>query len=227
MKNPDNLFKFSLAFSILIHSAVLLHFSYTNRHYFKRPINRIEVVYRTPPQFLVPKKEAVKQEIKEITQKQLPPDPQMLLKERSSGPSPLKEMMESDGKKLLPGKTLSSKINTFKSERKISVPALKSEKISNPVYLNYYQLVRSRIQERAYLNYERLDIGEVYLTFVLSSNGMLKQLKLIEEKTTADSYLRNVGLRSIEQASPFPAFPKNLDYPELSFNVVISFEVKN
>jgi hypothetical protein len=226
MRNPDNLFKFSLVFSVVIHAAVLTQLSNTNTRYFNRPVNRIEVVYRTPPQFVVPKEKAIKDDIREVTQKQLPPDAKMLLKERSSGPSPL-EMMEHTGTKLSPEKTLSSKINTFKSERKISVPALKTEKISNPVYLNYYQLVRGRIQDRAYQNYERLDIGEVYLTFVLSSNGMLKQLKLIEERTTADGYLRNVGLRSIQEASPFPAFPKDLDYPELSFNVVISFEVKN
>jgi len=32
-------------------------------------------------------------------------------------------------------------------------------------------------------------------------------------------------LRSIKDANPFPPFPKDLNYPELTFNVVISFEV--
>jgi len=35
-----------------------------------------------------------------------------------------------------------------------------------------------------------------------------------------------VAEKSIFDASPFPAFPKDLDYPELSFNVIISFQIE-
>ena len=104
---------------------------------------------------------------------------------------------------------------------------MKSEKINNPVYLDYYQIVRNKIKERAYRNYSRTDAGEVYLTFVLASDGSLKQIKLVDEKTSGGAYLKDVGLKSIRDSSPFPSFPRDLAYPELSFNVIISFEVKN
>ena len=116
----------------------------------------------------------------------------------------------------------------LKSERKISVPVLKSEKITNVKYVSYNESIRQKIRQQAYKYAENPDFqsGEVYLTFVLGSDGQLKDIKIIEDKTRANTFLRNVGLRSVREASPFAAFPKDLMYPELTFNVVISFEVK-
>jgi len=104
---------------------------------------------------------------------------------------------------------------------------LKSEKITNPKYINYHEVIRSKIKNRAYfyVNDPQFESGEVYLTFVLNSDGHLSRIKIIDEKTRANSYLRSVGLRSIKESSPFPTFPSDLAYPELSFNVIISFEV--
>ena len=53
---------------------------------------------------------------------------------------------------------------------------------------------------------------------------MGKQVK--EEHFHLRKNMKNVGLRSIQESSPFSPFPKDLSYPELTFNVVISFEVK-
>ena len=76
------------------------------------------------------------------------------------------------------------------------------------------------------MNYTKSDTGEVYLTFALSSDGALKQIKLIEGRTNATDYLRDIGLNSIQEASPFPPFPSDLSYPELTFNIAISFRFK-
>jgi hypothetical protein len=115
----------------------------------------------------------------------------------------------------------------FSAQKKITVPPVKSEKMKNPVYNNYYQVVREKIRHRAYTNYSRYETGEVYLTFIVTSDGNLQGVKLMEEKTRADNYLREVALKSIRDSAPFPAFPANLLFPELSFNVVIAFEVSN
>ena len=42
---------------------------------------------------------------------------------------------------------------------------------------------------------------------------------------SGNPYLRDIALRSIK-ASSFPNFPKELDYLQLTFNVVISFEIE-
>ncbi|MDP8265542.1 MAG: hypothetical protein P9M07_01205 [Candidatus Aceula meridiana] len=112
------------------------------------------------------------------------------------------------------------------TKRKVSVPALEAQQIKNPLYLDYYKEVRSSIRERAYVNYQQFDSGEVYLAFIVEASGELKQIRIIEERTKANQYLRRVSVQSVKEASPFPPFPEELKYPELSFNVVISFEVE-
>lgn len=120
------------------------------------------------------------------------------------------------------------KVRTFNmaAKKTVSVPPLQSEKINNPSYANYYSLVRGRIKQRAYFNYSEYYAGEVYLTFILTSDGNLKELQILEDRTTAGQYLRTIGLKSIKEAVPYPPFPKELRYPELTFNVVISFQVR-
>ncbi len=111
-------------------------------------------------------------------------------------------------------------------KKKISLPALALEKIDNPAYVSYYQIVREKIKRAAYQNYTRNETGTVYLSFVISGFGELKNIQLIEEKSSPNMYLRDVALRSLSDVVSFPAFPKELDYPQLSFNVIISFEIE-
>jgi outer membrane biosynthesis protein TonB len=120
------------------------------------------------------------------------------------------------------------KVRSFNmaAKKTVSVPPLQSEKINNPSYANYYSLVRGRIKQRAYFNYSEYYAGEVYLTFILTKDGTLKELQILEQRTTGGQYLRTIGLKSVKEAVPFPPFPKELNYPELTFNVVISFQVR-
>ncbi|MFH1397966.1 MAG: hypothetical protein ABIH27_05420 [Candidatus Omnitrophota bacterium] len=124
------------------------------------------------------------------------------------------------------------KPNFIKSEvsppkKKISLPPVDTVKIGNHSYLNYYQLVREKIRRSAYQNYSRTETGEVYISFLISSDGQINEMRLIEDKTRASQYLKDTAMRSIRDASPFPGFPKVLsEYPQLSFNVIISFEIE-
>jgi len=111
-------------------------------------------------------------------------------------------------------------------KKKITLPPIGIDKVDNPSYISYYQIVREKIRRAAYQNYSRVEVGEVYLSFVISSDGSLREIRLVEEKSSPSHYLREIALKSIKEASPFPNFPKELDYPQLSFNVVISFEIE-
>ena len=122
------------------------------------------------------------------------------------------------------------KITTLDLAKKITLPPLSTEKITNPKYLTYNDDMRDTISRNikqrayAYVNHPDFEAGEVYLTFVLTFEGMLKGVKIIEDKTSANDYLREVALRSIKESSPFPPFPKGFDYPEFTFNLLISFQ---
>jgi TonB family protein len=111
-------------------------------------------------------------------------------------------------------------------KKKVSLPPLDLDKINNPSYISYYQIVREKIRRAAYQNYAYSETGEIYLTFIITSQGYVKGVRLIEEKSRGGDYLRQIALRSVQDASPFPSFPKDLDYPSLTFNVVISFEIE-
>lgn len=112
------------------------------------------------------------------------------------------------------------------AKRKISLPAVDIEKGSSPSYISYYQVVREKIRRAAYRNYSRTEVGEAYLSFIITNDGKLEDVVLIDDKSSASRYLKEVALRSVYQAAPFPNFPKQLDYAQLSFKVVISFEIE-
>ncbi|MDD2679451.1 MAG: hypothetical protein PHO03_01435 [Candidatus Omnitrophica bacterium] len=118
------------------------------------------------------------------------------------------------------------KPDTIAIKKKITLPAQALDKIGNPSYISYYQVVREKIRRAAYQNYNRNETGEVYITFIISDAGYLRDVRLVEEKSRATPYLKNIAMVSVKNASPFPRFPRELDYPQLSFNVVISFEVE-
>ena len=111
-------------------------------------------------------------------------------------------------------------------KKKITLPAIEMAKIDNPSYISYYQIVREKIRRSAYQNYTHSQTGEVYISFIISNDGLIKGVRLVEEKSTANDYLKRIALRSVNDASPFPNFPKELDYPQLSFNIIISFEIE-
>ena len=116
--------------------------------------------------------------------------------------------------------------NLIAIKRKITLPPIEMAKIDNPSYITYYQIVREKIRRSAYQNYTHNDTGEVYISFIISNDGFVQDVRIIEEKTTTNNYLESVALRSVKNASPFPNFPKELDYTQLSFNIIISFETE-
>ncbi|MGD0335797.1 MAG: hypothetical protein ABSB18_01670 [Candidatus Omnitrophota bacterium] len=111
-------------------------------------------------------------------------------------------------------------------KKKVSLPLLDADKINNPSYISYYQIVREKIKRAAYQNYTGSETGEIIISFSISQDGYVKGMHLVENKTFS-AYLRQIALNSIKEAAPFPKFPKGLlDYPQLTFNVAITFEVE-
>ena len=83
-----------------------------------------------------------------------------------------------------------------------------------PTYASYYQTIRELIRRSLADNYSRsLGKGEVGVTFILRADGKVKKVDLVEKKSTANEYLKNITLRCIKTASPFPPFPDDLNLP--------------
>lgn len=112
-------------------------------------------------------------------------------------------------------------------KKKITVPAMENMPVNSPSYISYYHLVREKIKRAAYQNYVGREEGEVFLSFVVLADGILKDIWLKEEKSSSNSYLRSIAARSIKEAAPFSSFPSELsEYPQLLFNIAITFEIE-
>ena len=111
--------------------------------------------------------------------------------------------------------------------KSVSLPPIPGETLKTPEYKSYYQVIREKIRRLAYYNYRKLQEGEVFLTFSLTSDGDLAGVMINEKKSSANVYLRYIALRSVQDAAPYPEFPGKLrKNNKLSFNVIISFELK-
>lgn len=217
------IFRYAIIVSIALHSGLIIQFSFWHPKIIPATFPKVEINYINVKFQAASTPEAAKSQrmIKAVHkhEKVLMPDP------KTDIPS-VKDLSKLNGEKLFTDKK-PLQLPEAQMKHSVSIPVFKVEKINNPFYQNYYQSIRSVIRERAYANYSELGSGEVYLTFVILSDGRLKIVKLIPEKTTANDHLQKISLKSIQESNPFPPFPKDLTYPELTFNIVIAFELEN
>ena len=230
-----NLFVISITLSFLAHalSIVLLSLPYPKTGISSKAFKSIEVTYQDLKSQEKEKGKALFKDLKVIKDLKPYEDQKLrVLDKKKSMFSTIRGRIKDISK--LTGKLRASqkkihKIATLDLAKKITLPPLSTEKITNPKYLTYNDDMRDtisrNIKQRAYtyVNHPDFEAGEVYLTFVLASQGMLRGVKIIEDKTSANDYLREVALRSIKESNPFPPFPKGFDYPEFTFNLLISF----
>lgn len=95
------------------------------------------------------------------------------------------------------------------------------EGLTTAFYYGYKQLVTNRIGELAKRNYLPGKNGEVVLSFRIASSG-----KLIGEPRvikSSDDALVSPSVKTVKDSSPFPSFPAELDKPEETFIVSLSY----
>ncbi len=213
-------FRIAFIISLIAHGAILIKPPRLDFLSPSEPLKKIEVTY------LKLKKEIVKTK-GEISKREIDLRSNQKNKSKELPPPFLKkdELFKGKLSQLLKKPRL-IRPDIIEVKKIIQLKPLPANKINNPSYITYYQIIREKIKRCAYKNYTRSDTGQAYLTFVILSDGTLNQAKIVDEKSTANTYLKEIALRSIKDASPYPAFPKELEYPHLSFNVIISFEIE-
>ncbi len=226
----DKVFKYAILISMVLHAALFA------KLYLAKDMNFLsekeqEMIYKVH-------KLAEEEQPQVIAHKEAPPPPPPAPAAEITSEIPMANETKPTGtsEPFLPGRGLAEQFKMFehrpdkvkglKVTREVEVPMLKSEKINTPSYVTYYQIVRDRIRERAYSNYTKLSMGEVYLSFIIKADGSLGELQILENRSVANEFLKSVGVKSVQESAPFPPFPKDLDYPELTFNVQISFQYR-
>ena len=213
-------FKIAVLISILIHSA--LFFSVPNLSFFpsKRSLENLKITYYKIKQ--EPKLKTVAKKKTEPIAEKLP---EIKKEELLRPPKPAKEEVKKVERAASHVKPVEKK------EEKKFEAVVKEEKddARKATYISYYRAVREKIKQYAdgnYLRNRRLGEGEVFLSFVVASSGELLQVKVVTERSVDDPLLRNIGMNSIRDASPFSSFPKGMSQYQITFNVIIAFEHK-
>ncbi len=223
-----NNFNFALLLSFIVHAVILVKYPSIILLPFPKKPETIKISYlKNPPQLTEIDKQMLNRKVPLV---KLPTQVSAFDKKNLFPPAN-KENIITRSRPELPRdqaeiKPVVTRPDIIAVKKKITLPPVDMEKMNNPTYLNYYQFVREKIRRSAYQNYSRNEIGEVYLAFIISSNGILLEVRFIEEKSSTNYYLKETAMRSVRNSSPFPPFPKELDYPQLSFNVIISFEIE-
>ncbi len=230
----DKFFRYAVIISLAVHIGFFTHFYITHRtfEFWRKPVEMAyNIIHQEKaPEAKMPELEADK--VEPVVMDKLVETVKQLLDVDNAGkvPQPLKqdplfqEPGVMDNVDMFERKP--ERLKGVKVTKEVSVPMLQSEKINTPSYITYYQIVRDRIRDRAYSNYTKLSMGEVFVTFVIKSDGALFALQVLDAKSSANEFLRDVGMRSVQEGAPFPPFPKDLTYPELTFNVSISFQYR-
>ena len=92
-------------------------------------------------------------------------------------------------------------------------------------YINYYQLIREKIRRQLKIKYRDYSAeGEAQTTFIINSDGSLVSVAIDRAKSVPDGRLLAIAESSVKDASPFPAFPKAINPPTMSFNLTITFK---
>ncbi|MBI4436970.1 MAG: hypothetical protein HY590_06150 [Candidatus Omnitrophica bacterium] len=124
---------------------------------------------------------------------------------------------------------ISSKETSSKREEEIRseaemIEALHLNHEEKPIFLTYYQEIRERIRKNLFAYYRSgRQEGNVTLNFVLFSNGQLKKVKAVEKEKPSHPALREIAMRSVIDASPFPPFPNGFKRPSASLWVRVTF----
>jgi TonB family protein len=87
---------------------------------------------------------------------------------------------------------------------------------------SYSQSVRNRIIENLDMMKSVVE-GQVCVRFVVYSDGKLKDVRIVDERSSSNGFLRSAAFDAVKGAAPFAEFPSGVNLPEITFTCEISF----
>ncbi|MDP8259698.1 MAG: hypothetical protein P9L96_01635 [Candidatus Gygaella obscura] len=214
----DNFFKNALIISILIHVVIFLSMPSID-------VERKKIKVKKPLKIkyikIVPKK--IFKEHTLVKSRKSPESKPINTNNKNIKPTML-ESKKLDVSKTKLSKPLKSIDNISSLTKNVSLAEIENIQQNLPGYKDYYHSIRGKIKQAAYDNYNVSDIGEVHIYFIVNKDGTLVDFRIKDSFSSNSASLRNIAILSLQDASPFPRFPKKLNTEILSFNVIISFE---
>jgi len=205
----DRSINMSLAVSVALHSFLLIKLPADSMLRPLEPAKTVEVTYFRPRTL-----NRIPKTIKKTTQ------PKQVVQPEKPAPKQPVKIEQRKAPELKVAKAVKEKVT-------VSAPEFKAELVDDSAYMNYFQSLREEIRAIARRHCPGyFKNAEVFVAFTVMPNGRLKDVRVIEERTTAGSRLKNIAIRAVREASPFSSFPEEIDSPELDFQLAISFQNK-
>ncbi len=237
-EEKDNKLLIALIFSVAIHVLLLFNWPFY-RHLFTgkmRPAD-IEVTYlkarelpvaRQPEGFSrrsepLPELSPPQKLISIVSPKAAAPTKKAeaeIPKKEAAAPAPEKKAATEQSSKIVIKQPLMPKIETTASvDASVVAGGLRL------IPPSYSQVVRDRIIDN--IDTRRTGgEGDVYVRFIITSSGALKEVNVINEKSSEDGVLRAAAFQAVKDSAPFPIFPEKVNLPEVAFTCQISFARK-
>lgn len=228
-KGKDNLFKTTFLISLFFHALVLL------------PIPKLKISQNNTEPYLkmrylkiisTAKTKKIAVEAHKVSQKKstLQANRRKNKVIRTARKKIRKKTYKKKPIKLKNAKISAEKINTIPKieEKKVftkKTPA--KEKITKDKnYISYYKLINELLRQSV-IYPQNFSEGEVAVSFVLTSDGTLKSVKVLQDTSPYNVCLRETAVQIVKNASPFPPFPKELQQMQLTFSIVICFRERS
>ncbi len=109
-------------------------------------------------------------------------------------------------------------------------PKTGSELLADPakgkIFVGYFGRVKERIYRKLLDKYrhEAGDRGSVSLAFILSPDGLVQRVSVIQKESSADPALRSLAVECLKEAAPFGAFPEEIASQPISFTLTVYFD---
>lgn len=96
----------------------------------------------------------------------------------------------------------------------------------DPVLLSYFSAIREQIQRTANRHVwgqQERDEGLVLVSFVLLAEGQVEAVQVAGDRSADSGLLREVAVRIVRAAAPFPPFPPSIGEPNKTIVVPLEF----
>ena len=224
MGSTSKLFKFTFLFSLLVHAVFFL------------PIPEIKKPKQTqdkqPQLSYLSIKEPVKKKTAVFKHKKIKPEHKKLLEAKKltetlpENSLISKDVIKTSVPEIKRSAEKSKEIVKLNEKQQILTRKAELEKkdlSKNKSYISYYKLINEQLRQSV-IYPSHFSEGEIGLSFILDSDGGLKDVKVIKTTAAESEVLKETAMQIVKRAAPFPPFPKNLQQTQLTFNIVFCFK---
>lgn len=218
--------------SLILHGVILTSLAFYKYLPEKKQSTNLEVTYQILSGIKSKKNRGgISKELLSVQQKSLPSAslPVRMQQKKEPLPIDLSRLIKPKETIAIPKPRISP---PTQRKQKINLRNLPVAMSKDPAYLGYQDILRTKIQDAVYyysdkyFYFDNPHEGKIFVSFLVRSNGTLKEMLIQESKSTKNDLLRKIARIAIQQASPFDKFPRELDYDERAFNLEISFELE-